>query len=100
MALNEFTTIKVPVQWHVPDRKVDIKDNHLDIKLIPMISTWDQVGIKLIPFFRSGSGERGKLRFCKLRSGPVFLYNFYITFERVSCRKKRNSGYCLLTYEN
>jgi hypothetical protein len=27
----------------VPDRKVDIKDNHLGIKLIPMISTWDQV---------------------------------------------------------
>jgi hypothetical protein len=26
-----------------PDRKVDIKDNHLGIKLIPMISTWDQV---------------------------------------------------------
>jgi hypothetical protein len=29
-------------QWQ-PDRKVDIKDNHLGIKLIPMISTWDQV---------------------------------------------------------
>jgi hypothetical protein len=27
----------------VPDRKVDIKDNQLGIKLIPMISTWDQV---------------------------------------------------------
>jgi hypothetical protein len=27
----------------IPDRKVDIKDNHLSIKLIPMISTWDQV---------------------------------------------------------
>jgi hypothetical protein len=26
-----------------PDRKVDIKDNQLGIKLIPMISTWDQV---------------------------------------------------------
>jgi hypothetical protein len=25
-----------------PDRKVDIKDNQLGIKLIPMISTWDQ----------------------------------------------------------
>jgi hypothetical protein len=28
---------------YAPDRKVDIKDNHLGIKLIPMISTWDQV---------------------------------------------------------
>jgi hypothetical protein len=27
----------------MPDRKVDIKDNQLGIKLIPMISTWDQV---------------------------------------------------------
>jgi hypothetical protein len=27
----------------LPDRKVDIKDNQLGIKLIPMISTWDQV---------------------------------------------------------
>jgi hypothetical protein len=26
-----------------PDRKIDIKDNQLGIKLIPMISTWDQV---------------------------------------------------------
>jgi hypothetical protein len=26
-----------------PDRKVDIKNNQLGIKLIPMISTWDQV---------------------------------------------------------
>jgi hypothetical protein len=26
-----------------PDRKFDIKDNQLGIKLIPMISTWDQV---------------------------------------------------------
>jgi hypothetical protein len=25
-----------------PDRNVDIKDNQLGIKLIPMISTWDQ----------------------------------------------------------
>jgi hypothetical protein len=30
-------------QQNPPDRKVDIKDNHLGIKLIPMISTWDQV---------------------------------------------------------
>jgi hypothetical protein len=28
-----------------PDRKVDIKDNQLGIKLIPMISTWDQVDL-------------------------------------------------------
>jgi hypothetical protein len=30
-------------RFTVPDRKVDIKDNQLGIKLIPMISTWDQV---------------------------------------------------------
>jgi hypothetical protein len=28
---------------NIPDRKVDIKDNQLGIKLIPMISTRDQV---------------------------------------------------------
>jgi hypothetical protein len=27
----------------LPDGKVDMKDIHLGIKLIPMISTWDQV---------------------------------------------------------
>jgi hypothetical protein len=33
-----------PSNWkRLPDRKVDIKNNQLDIKLIPMISTWDQI---------------------------------------------------------
>jgi hypothetical protein len=35
-------TLFLAVSWP-PDRKVDIKDNQLSIKLIPMISTWDQV---------------------------------------------------------
>jgi hypothetical protein len=36
------TILATALLYH-PDRKVDIKDNHLGIKLIPMISTWDQV---------------------------------------------------------
>jgi hypothetical protein len=36
-----------------PDRKVEIKDNHLGIKLIPMISTWDQVD----PIFPVRTGQ-------------------------------------------
>jgi hypothetical protein len=31
------------IMFSIPDRKVDIKDNQLGIKLIPMLSTWDQV---------------------------------------------------------
>jgi hypothetical protein len=38
--INNFTIMH---HFRRPDRKVDIKDNHLGIKLIPMISTWDQV---------------------------------------------------------
>jgi hypothetical protein len=40
--LQEFVDPKITLLGP-PDRKVDIKDNHLGIKLIPMISTWDQV---------------------------------------------------------
>jgi hypothetical protein len=39
-SMNRCSDVRWPAN---PDRKVDIKDNHLGIKLIPMISTWDQV---------------------------------------------------------
>jgi hypothetical protein len=54
-----------------PDRKVDIKDNQLGIKLIPMISTWDQVD-PIFPVRNSNSNNNHNnkviIRACGARS--------------------------------
>jgi hypothetical protein len=51
--------ILIPVSCPaVPDRKFDIKDNQLGIKLILMISTWDQVD----PIFPVRSWTHGEMQ--------------------------------------
>jgi hypothetical protein len=50
-----------------PDRKVDIKDNQLGIKLIPMISTWDQVD----PIFPV---RKEKSPFLSSQAAPFFSF--------------------------
>jgi hypothetical protein len=41
--MSKKVTVQMISNCQYPDWKVDIKDNHLGIKLIPMISNWDQV---------------------------------------------------------
>jgi hypothetical protein len=40
---NKLSNVSNHTSAAAPDRKVDIKDNQLGIKLIPTISTWDQL---------------------------------------------------------
>jgi hypothetical protein len=70
-----------------PDRKVDIKDNQLGIKLIPMISTWDQVDT-VFPVRLSGQAFRsfpvlsGPFKSFQVLSGP--FRSFQVLFSRKS----------------